>query len=297
MCVCYDLRFPELYRALKADVLLVPSAFTHVTGQAHWELLLRARAVENLAYVVAPAQGGVHENGRRTWGHCMVVDPWGVVLAQQGGGRGRGAGGPGRRRAWRRCARSCPRWSTGCCEHRAVSALRRRAPWLPVARGCAVFAARALVAVGACWARWWRPCWSRWCGWPAATKPARSQSKLERDTADALSDIRSALTRNVQSLQALHVGPSHAAHHWRAEASVLLREHREWMRIEWRDADLATRGRRGHAVIARRCSQRLGRGNAQGEVRAGLRQRRAGSAARPTPAATSCRSRTASGWK
>jgi predicted amidohydrolase len=83
MSVCYDLRFPELYRELQADVLLVPSAFTHVTGQAHWEPLLRARAIENLAYVVAPAQGGLHENGRRTWGHSMVVDPWGVVMAQR----------------------------------------------------------------------------------------------------------------------------------------------------------------------------------------------------------------------
>ncbi len=83
LSVCYDLRFPELYRALAADVLLVPSAFTHVTGQAHWELLLRARAVENLAYVIAPAQGGTHDNGRRTWGHSMVVDPWGVVAAER----------------------------------------------------------------------------------------------------------------------------------------------------------------------------------------------------------------------
>jgi deaminated glutathione amidase len=83
MSVCYDLRFPELYRALGADLLLVPSAFTHVTGQAHWELLLRARAVENLAWVLAPAQGGEHENGRRTWGHSMVVDPWGAVVAQR----------------------------------------------------------------------------------------------------------------------------------------------------------------------------------------------------------------------
>ena len=89
LSVCYDLRFPELYRALRADVLLVPSAFTYVTGQAHWELLLRARAIENLAYVVAPAQGGVHENGRRTWGHSMVVDPWGDVLAQRAEGAGR----------------------------------------------------------------------------------------------------------------------------------------------------------------------------------------------------------------
>ena len=81
LSVCYDLRFPELYRALGADLLLVPSAFTYVTGEAHWELLLRARAVENLAYVCAPAQGGRHENGRRTWGHSMIVDPWGSVLA------------------------------------------------------------------------------------------------------------------------------------------------------------------------------------------------------------------------
>ena len=81
LSVCYDLRFPELYRALAADLLLVPSAFTFVTGQAHWELLLRARAVENLAFVCAPAQGGRHENGRRTWGHSMIVDPWGEVLA------------------------------------------------------------------------------------------------------------------------------------------------------------------------------------------------------------------------
>ena len=86
LSVCYDLRFPELYRAhasAGADLLLVPSAFTHTTGQAHWELLLRARAVENLAYVLAPAQGGVHENGRHTWGRSMLVDPWGTVLAQQ----------------------------------------------------------------------------------------------------------------------------------------------------------------------------------------------------------------------
>jgi deaminated glutathione amidase len=81
MSVCYDLRFPELYRAMAADVLLVPSAFTYVTGQAHWELLLRARAIENLAYVVAPAQGGLHENGRRTWGHSLIAGPWGEVLA------------------------------------------------------------------------------------------------------------------------------------------------------------------------------------------------------------------------
>lgn len=83
LSICYDLRFPELYRAMKADVLLVPSAFTRTTGQAHWEALLRARAIENLAYVVAAAQGGTHENGRHTWGQSLVVDPWGEVLAQQ----------------------------------------------------------------------------------------------------------------------------------------------------------------------------------------------------------------------
>jgi nitrilase len=88
LSVCYDLRFPELYRALRADVLLVPSAFTYGTGQAHWETLMCARAIENLAYVIAPAQGGVHENGRRTWGHSMVVDPWGSVLAERAEGPG-----------------------------------------------------------------------------------------------------------------------------------------------------------------------------------------------------------------
>jgi len=86
LSVCYDLRFPELYRALQAELLLVPSAFTWGTGQAHWDLLLRARAVENLAFVAAPAQGGTHDSGRRTWGHSMVVDPWGEVLAQCGDG-------------------------------------------------------------------------------------------------------------------------------------------------------------------------------------------------------------------
>jgi len=91
LSICYDLRFPELYRALArsgADLLLVPSAFTHTTGQAHWEVLLRARAIENLAYVLAAAQGGLHENGRRTWGQSMVVDAWGRVMAQQADGPG-----------------------------------------------------------------------------------------------------------------------------------------------------------------------------------------------------------------
>ena len=89
MSVCYDLRFPELYRALSpVDLILVPSAFTFTTGSAHWEVLLRARAIENQCYLLAPAQGGVHENGRRTWGHSMLVDPWGEVLQVQPEGEG-----------------------------------------------------------------------------------------------------------------------------------------------------------------------------------------------------------------
>jgi len=84
LSICYDLRFPELYRDLMrppCDVLFVPAAFTHTTGLAHWLLLLRARAVENQCYVVAPAQGGLHENGRRTFGHSVVIDPWGEILS------------------------------------------------------------------------------------------------------------------------------------------------------------------------------------------------------------------------
>ena len=88
LSICYDLRFPELYRALGSDILLVPSAFTYITGRAHWEVLLRARAIENLAFVIASAQGGVHENKRRTWGQSMVIDPWGQILAQQADGAG-----------------------------------------------------------------------------------------------------------------------------------------------------------------------------------------------------------------
>ncbi len=82
LSVCYDLRFPELYRALgAADILFVPAAFTQRTGAAHWEVLLRARAIENLAYVVAPNQGGEHPGGRRTYGHSMIIDPWGQDCA------------------------------------------------------------------------------------------------------------------------------------------------------------------------------------------------------------------------
>lgn len=87
LSICYDLRFPELYRALVrrgAVVLAVPSAFTDRTGKDHWEVLLRARAIENLAYVVAPAQVGLHGPGRASHGHAMIVDPWGVILAQVG---------------------------------------------------------------------------------------------------------------------------------------------------------------------------------------------------------------------
>ena len=88
LSVCYDMRFPELYRSLAPDLIMAPSAFTHTTGQAHWEVLLRARAVENLSYVMAPAQGGTHPSGRCTWGQTLVIDPWGEVLAQQAEGAG-----------------------------------------------------------------------------------------------------------------------------------------------------------------------------------------------------------------
>ncbi|HZT61523.1 MAG TPA: carbon-nitrogen hydrolase family protein [Burkholderiales bacterium] len=87
--VCYDVRFPELYRELAPmDLILVPSAFTATTGRAHWETLLRARAIENLAWVLAPAQGGTHPSGRQTHGHSMVVDPWGKVVAERATGAG-----------------------------------------------------------------------------------------------------------------------------------------------------------------------------------------------------------------
>jgi predicted amidohydrolase len=81
--ICYDLRFPELYRSMGAvNLIVVPSAFTHTTGMAHWLVLLRARAIENQCYVLAPAQGGLHNNGRKTWGHSMLINPWGEVMAQ-----------------------------------------------------------------------------------------------------------------------------------------------------------------------------------------------------------------------
>jgi predicted amidohydrolase len=81
LSICYDLRFPELYRAMgQVDMIVIPSAFTETTGKAHWEPLIRARAIENLCYVIAPAQGGYHLSGRETHGNSMIVDPWGVVL-------------------------------------------------------------------------------------------------------------------------------------------------------------------------------------------------------------------------
>ncbi len=91
LSICYDLRFPELYRELTfrgARVLAIPSAFTERTGKDHWEVLLRARAIENLAYVFAPAQVGVHGKGRASHGHAMIVDPWGAVVAQVADGEG-----------------------------------------------------------------------------------------------------------------------------------------------------------------------------------------------------------------
>jgi predicted amidohydrolase len=87
MTICYDLRFPQLYRALAkkgAQLLTVPSAFTETTGTAHWHTLLRARAIENGAFVMAPAQGGTHANGRKTYGHSLIVGPWGEILAEGG---------------------------------------------------------------------------------------------------------------------------------------------------------------------------------------------------------------------
>ena len=91
LTICYDLRFPELYRALVkagAQILAVPSAFTERTGKDPWEVLLRARAIENLAYVIAPAQVGVHGRGRASHGHALIADPWGAVIAQVADGEG-----------------------------------------------------------------------------------------------------------------------------------------------------------------------------------------------------------------
>ncbi len=91
LTICYDLRFPELYRALSqqgADIITVPSAFTKVTGKAHWLPLLQARAIENQVYIMAAGQEGKHQNGRETWGHSVIISPWGEVLACQAQGEG-----------------------------------------------------------------------------------------------------------------------------------------------------------------------------------------------------------------
>lgn len=91
LAVCYDLRFPEIFRQMLqngVEIIVLPSSFTAITGKAHWEVLVRARAIENLSYVVASAQGGFHANGRETYGHSMIVDPWGVVLDHLAQGSG-----------------------------------------------------------------------------------------------------------------------------------------------------------------------------------------------------------------
>ncbi|MFZ6724476.1 carbon-nitrogen hydrolase family protein [Undibacterium sp. MH2W] len=89
LAICYDLRFPELFRAMgQCNLIVVPSAFTYTTGEAHWEILLRARAIENHCYILASAQGGKHVNGRRTWGHSMLIDPWGKVIDEVAEGEG-----------------------------------------------------------------------------------------------------------------------------------------------------------------------------------------------------------------
>jgi nitrilase len=89
LSICYDLRFPELFRALgKVELLALPAAFTETTGRAHWEILLRARAIENQCYVLAAAQGGVHENRRETHGDSLLIDPWGEVIARRAKGEG-----------------------------------------------------------------------------------------------------------------------------------------------------------------------------------------------------------------
>ncbi len=110
LSVCYDLRFPELYRRMgDCALIVVPSAFTYTTGRAHWEMLLRARAVENQCYVLAAAQGGSHENGRRTWGHSMLIDPWGEIVAVLDEGPGVVAGDLDRTRI-EEVRRSLPAW-------------------------------------------------------------------------------------------------------------------------------------------------------------------------------------------
>lgn len=91
LSVCYDMRFPELYRELfrrGAEIVTVPAAFTKVTGEAHWEAILRARAIENQCYIIAAGQGGRHSESRETWGHSMIIDPWGSILSEVASGEG-----------------------------------------------------------------------------------------------------------------------------------------------------------------------------------------------------------------
>ena len=87
MTVCYDLRFPDLFRTLAlsgAKIIAVPAAFTRITGRAHWHVLLRSRAIETGCFIIAPAQGGTHQDGRETYGHSLIIDPWGEILAEGG---------------------------------------------------------------------------------------------------------------------------------------------------------------------------------------------------------------------
>lgn len=130
LSICYDLRFPELYRSMPdVDVIMVPSAFTATTGKAHFETLVRARAIENLAYVIAPAQGGYHLSGRETNGDSMIVDPWGVVLDRLP----RGSGviianiNPAYQASLRKSLPALKHRSIGCDEVR-VELVERRAP-------------------------------------------------------------------------------------------------------------------------------------------------------------------------
>lgn len=118
LAVCYDLRFPELFRNMSregVDLIALPAAFTAATGKAHWDPLVRARAIENLCYMVAAAQGGYHANGRETYGHSMVVDPWGIVLEQLPRGAGVAVADMDRERV-NRLRRSFP-----ALEHRRLS--------------------------------------------------------------------------------------------------------------------------------------------------------------------------------
>ena len=258
LSVCYDLRFPELYRALRADVLLVPSAFTYGTGQAHWELLLRARAVENLAYVIAPAQGGVHENGRRTWGHTHGGRPLGRGARRSATRARRGAG------------RSGPR-APGAA---ARAAARAGAPGAMSAAGCGAvllgavpaaprFRAAALVAVGAADRAGRGPAGDAGvAGRPLRGQPGAKQAGA-RHGRRAERHPRGAHPQRAEpaGLQSGHPPPAA----WSREAAGLLREHREWIRLEWRDAALATVAFADTPFRAPPFA-RLGRANAHADV-------------------------------